>query len=148
MKTEIYIEFYKRDLLNLKEEIALYKTEEQLWFVKNGISNSAGNLALHIVGNLNHFIGSVLGETRYIRDREKEFSDKNIPVVEINKSIDMVIQVISETLKKDKNKDLGSEYPIAFLGKTVTIDYLLTQLLIHLNYHLGQINYHRRLSEA
>ena len=61
----------------------LYKNEEDVWKIKEGISNSAGNLTLHLLGNLNHFIGATLGNTGYVRERDKEFSLKNIPRIQL-----------------------------------------------------------------
>lgn len=82
MLKTVLLEIFERDLNKLKDEINLYKDENSLWIVKCGISNSAGNLCLHLVGNLNHFIGAVLGNTGYVRNREKEFSAKNLPRTE------------------------------------------------------------------
>ncbi|HEY5407636.1 MAG TPA: hypothetical protein VIJ92_11120 [Ginsengibacter sp.] len=70
---------FERDINKLIEEINLYKNEEDIWKIKEGISNSSGNLTLHLLGNLNHFIGATLGNTGYVRERDKEFSLKNIP---------------------------------------------------------------------
>ncbi len=58
MKEEIK-SLYVRDLLKVKQEIKSYKDERKLWVIADGISNSAGNLCLHLIGNLNHFIGKV-----------------------------------------------------------------------------------------
>ncbi len=76
---QTYLQFFLRDLNKLKEEISLYKNENDLWAVKGDVKNSGGTLALHLIGNLKHFIGAQLGNTGYIRNRDKEFSDKNIP---------------------------------------------------------------------
>lgn len=74
MLKESFLEVFERDLLKLKEEVGLYSNEETLWIVREEISNSAGNLCLHLIGNLNHFIGAVLGHTGYVRNRENEFT--------------------------------------------------------------------------
>ena len=95
-------DFFERDMLKLKEEISLYKDETNLWKVENTISNSAGNLCLHLIGNLKHFIGATLGNTGYVRQRELEFSSKNIPRSELHSEIDKLIRDkinIEEVLK-------------------------------------------------
>ena len=79
---------YKRDLNKLKAEIGLYQKEENLWVTDKAIANSAGNLCLHLVGNLNTFIGAVLGNSGYVRNREAEFSLKNIPQQELIKQVE------------------------------------------------------------
>ena len=91
MLTETLIALFKRDLNKLKAEIELYKSESNLWLLEKGINNTAGNLALHLIGNLNHFIGAVLGNTGYVRQRDLEFSLKDAPIIEILKQINETI---------------------------------------------------------
>lgn len=146
MIKESMIENFNRDLNKLKEEISLYKDESSLWIVKDGISNSAGNLCLHLIGNLNHFIGSVLGNTNYIRNRENEFSAKNILRSELYKEIDKTITVVCKSLKNLSDEDFEKEFPILIRNEKVKTDFMLLHLIAHFSYHLGQINYHRRLT--
>lgn len=146
MIKESMIENFNKDLNKLKEEISLYKDESSLWIIKDGISNSAGNLCLHLIGNLNHFIGSVLGNTNYIRNRENEFSAKNILRSELYKEIDKTIAVVSKSLKNLSDEDFEKEFPILIRNEKVKTDFMLLHLIAHFSYHLGQINYHRRLT--
>ena len=116
-----------------------------MWAIKGDIKNSAGTLALHLIGNLKHFIGVQLGNTGYVRQRDKEFSDRNVPKEKILTEIDEVISIVKRSLSNLKEEDLSKEYPIKFLEEKRTLGYILLTLSTHLNYHLGQINYHRRL---
>lgn len=136
---------FTRDLNRLRTEIELYANEKNLWRVEKEISNSAGNLCLHLIGNLNTYIGRELGKTGYIRDRELEFSLKNIPRVELLEKIDETLLVVSRTLDKLTPEELVNEYPALVFDKPTSTEYLLVHLTTHLSYHLGQINYHRRL---
>ena len=145
MIIETLVEIYERDLNKLKEEIYLCKNENDLWVVKGEIKNSAGNLCLHLCGNLLHFIGAVLGKSGYVRQREKEFSEKNIPVEKLISEIENTISVIKKVLSEMKENDLEKIYPIHVFGKEMTTGFFLIHLTTHFNYHLGQINYHRRL---
>ena len=147
MIRESLTELFERDLNKLKEEINLYSDESKMWVLKGEIKNSAGNLALHLLGNLNHFIGAVLGNNGYVRKRNAEFSDKNVPRTEIISNIDKTIGVIKSTLSKISDEDLKKDYPVKVLKDKVTMktEFFLIHLMGHLNYHLGQINYHRRL---
>ena len=139
------IQLFERDLEKLKTEMSSYKDENKMWEVSKEISNSAGNLCLHICGNLQHFIGSVLGISGYKRDRDSEFSRKNIPVDELIKKIDHTSFTVKKTLNDlDVNK-LDEIYPINVFGEEMTTRFFLAHLTTHLNYHLGQINYNRRL---
>ncbi|MCC9074353.1 DinB family protein [Flavobacterium sp. F-65] len=136
---------FNRDLNKLKLEIQSYQNEAKIWTVDEQILNSAGNLCLHLIGNLNTYIGAALGSSGYIRHRELEFSLKNIPRTELITKIDETIIVIDTTLSNLSEDQLEHEFPIiVFEGKDST-GFILTHLTTHLAYHLGQINYHRRL---
>ena len=136
---------FERDLNKLVEEINLYRDEDSLWIIKEGISNSAGNLCLHLVGNLNHFIGATLGHTGYVRHRDDEFSLKNIPRQDLVTNIKNCALVVKNTLDKLPAEDLDMDFPLEVFGRKVKTDFMLMHLTTHLTYHLGQINYHRRL---
>ncbi len=136
---------FKRDLNKLKEEINLYQNEANLWYTEKGITNCAGNLCLHLIGNLNCYIGAEIGKTDYVRKRNLEFSQKNVPRIELIKKIEATILMIDFALDKLAEKDLQKEYPILVFTEKTSTGYLLIHLTTHLTYHLGQINYHRRL---
>ena len=136
---------FKRDLNNLKKEIAAYKNEANIWIVDKNITNCAGNLCLHLVGNLNHFIGTLLGNTGYARQRGLEFSLKNVPRAELIQQVDNTIDMIEVTLGKLTLADLAKEYPIIVFKQKMSTEFFLVHLTTHLTYHTGQVNYHRRL---
>lgn len=136
---------FNRDLLRLKSEINLYEDESKIWIVEKNIANSAGNLCLHLLGNLNTYIGAEFGKTNYIRNRELEFSLKNISKKELINQIDSTILIVEMSLNNITEEEIKSEYPILVFDKKSTLEYLLVHLTTHLTYHLGQINYHRRL---
>lgn len=138
-----FIHFFKRHLHQLKEEIESYPDEESIWLQPEGINNSAGNLCYHLVGNLNHFIGQALGNTGYIRNRELEFSIKNVSKAELVKGVEDALELVEKVL--GEVKDLSAPFPAGYWPREGDIHYWLLQLLWHLTYHLGQINYHRRL---
>jgi uncharacterized damage-inducible protein DinB len=136
---------YQRDLQKLKTEIESYQNEDSMWKIDKSIANSAGNLCLHLVGNLNHFIGAILGSSGYVRNRELEFSLKNIPRTELIEKVEETLDIVIKTLGQLNANDLEKEYPLEALGYKMTTEYFLIHLFGHLSYHLGQINYHRRL---
>lgn len=138
-------ELFERDLNKLIKEIESYKDESNIWKTTGNVRNSAGNLVLHIVGNLKYFIGATLGNTGYIREREKEFSEKNVPTTKLVDELKETINVVKNTLLKLPQEELDKDYPWEIGGKISSTGYTLIHLLAHLNYHLGQINYHRRL---
>jgi Protein of unknown function (DUF1572) len=136
---------YEAALLQLKNEINSYTHKEHVWEVRNQIANSGGTLAWHLIGNLNHFIGAALGNTSYVRERAKEFSDRDIPTSKLMKEIDEVMYRTKVIIEGLTEAQLFSEYPLND-GKPAKITaQRLIQVLAHLTYHVGQINYHRRL---
>jgi len=146
MINSILVTLFCRDLAKLKVELELYKTETQIWKVTGDIANSAGNLCLHLVGNLDTYIGATLGNSGYMRDRDAEFALKNIPRSELIQRIDSTNQTIQQVVPKLTDKQLKSEYPLLILKEKTTTEYFLIHLAMHLSYHLGQVNYHRRLT--
>ena len=148
MLTQTLKALFSRDLEQLKREIDQYQHEEKIWYTEKDITNSAGNLCLHLVGNLNAFIGAELGHTGYVRDRPLEFSLKNVPKHELLTKIDDTLAVVESTLDKLTAEQLAAAYPKEVFGKPMTTEYFLVHLSSHLMYHLGQINYHRRLLDS
>lgn len=145
MLNQILIDIYKRDLAKLKAEIELYSNEADLWRVDGKIANSAGNLTLHLAGNLRHFFGAILGDTGYVRDRDREFSEVGVSRADLLAGVDQAAADVLATLEKLTADDLARTYPIEVFGHPMTTEFFLVHLATHLNYHLGQINYHRRL---
>lgn len=134
-----------RELRSLEREIAAYPDDESLWQVRDGIPNSAGNLALHLAGNLRHFIGATLGDTGYLRDRDSEFAIKGMSRDELIAIVRSAIDDLSNTFDSLTDERLEEEYPLAVLETKLRTRDFLTHLAVHLSYHLGQIDYHRRL---
>jgi uncharacterized damage-inducible protein DinB len=145
MLKEILLELYERDLNKLKAEIEQYSNEADLWKTSGEITNSAGNLCQHLTGNLQHFFGAVLGGSGYVRDRDSEFASRVATREELLAEIDAASASVRDTLQKLSDDDFAKTYPAEAAGRTVTTGAFLTGLTTHFNYHLGQINYHRRL---
>ena len=145
MLSEILSELFERDLIKLKSEIEQYPDEADLWKKPGEVPNSAGNLCLHLNGNLQHFIGATLGDTGYVRDREAEFSTTGVPRETMLADIDTTLSVVRSTLAKLTDADLAANYPIEPFGHPMTTGWFLTHLATHLTWHLGQMSYLRRV---
>jgi hypothetical protein len=139
---------FSRDLQRLRAEINLYNDENALWLVEKNIANSGGNLCLHLIGNLKTYIGKEIGKIDYVRDRDAEFSSKNVPRSELIKRLDETIAAVDLSLDRLTPEGLAGEYPIRVLEEKTSMEYFLVHLAAHLSYHLGQINYHRRLLDC
>lgn len=136
---------FTKDLDSLAKEIALCE-EETLWIVLPGITNSIGNLTQHLIGNLNHFIGATLGETGYVRNRDAEFSERYLSKTEMITQLNETAQMLEKVLDALTEEDFQKKYPLEPFGYPMTTGHMIMKLASHLGYHLGQINYLRRLN--
>jgi uncharacterized damage-inducible protein DinB len=141
-------QIFRRDLLKLRQEIASYTDDEKIWHIEKKISNSAGNLCLHLVGNLNTYIGAELGKSGYVRNRELEFAQKGLSREELTERIEKTMTLVDQALHSLSDDILKTEYPVVVFAEKMTTGFFLIHLASHLNYHLGQINYHRRLLDT
>lgn len=142
-----YKQLYFNFLNSLRDEISSYKKPENIWMLAGSISNTPGNLCLHICGNLNHFFGAVIGNTGYVRERDLEFSKKNISSEELIGEIEETKKMIGKIFDDLKPDDVNKIYPVNKFGENVTYGFVFARLVSHLSYHLGQINYHRRITD-
>ena len=140
-------DFYERDIRKLIEEVNLFTNEEDLWRTQGSVKNSSGNLVLHIIGGLNHLIGATLAQTGYVRDRDQEFTRKGVARKVLVTQLEELIPMINETVGALTPEGMEAEYPRFFDKPNTSTHYVLVQLLLHLNYHLGQVNYLRRILE-
>jgi hypothetical protein len=136
-----FLQFFQQSLQQLKAEIEAYPDDRSVWQIAEGTSNSGGTLCYHLLGNLNHFIGHGMGDTGYVRDRPLEFTIRDVPRAELVKWIGETSAMLGQVLP---GVDLAAEYSSEFWGEPMTVGQSLLKLLGHLNYHLGQVNYHRR----
>lgn len=141
------LKIFSRELERLKTEIDSFKKEENIWNITGQIKNSAGNLCLHLIGNLSTYIGKNLGQTGYVRNREMEFSQKNVGRETLVQLVLETKIIVEQALKKLEKEDLEKTYPENVLGHEMSTGYFLIHLISHFSYHLGQINYLRRALE-
>ena len=134
-----------RDLRAVRREIEAYPDDASVWKLPPGIANSAGTLALHLAGNAQHFFGAVLGGSGYVRDRAAEFSRRDVPRAEITAQLDAGIAAVERGFAKVSDQTLATDFPEQIAGHAVAGGEWLIHLASHLAYHLGQIDYHRRL---
>lgn len=139
------ITVFNRDLQQLSREMELYTHEGDIWKLAGEIKNPGGNLCLHLCGNLQHFIGHVLGGTAYQRNREYEFAARHVGRDILLQEIETTQSVVKSTLAALQPSALLQPYPSQLPMGQVTTAFFLLHLATHLNYHLGQVNYHRRL---
>ncbi len=137
-----------RELDRLIRQLEAYPDEADLWTTPGSTRNSPGTLALHLAGNLEHFVGSVLGGTDYVRDRDAEFGDRDVPRDEIVRRIRACQATLRDVLGGVDDATLLAGYPArlpASLGEHASSAAFLAHLTWHFGWHLGQIDYHRRM---
>lgn len=145
--TDELIKIFDRDFDRLKQEMEAFHQESNLWKTTGNITNSAGNLCLHLVGNLNNYIGKNMGEVPYVRDREAEFSLKDVPRGNLIQQVEKTKEVVLSTLRNMNKEKLEERHVENVFGYPMTNTYFLIHLTAHFSYHLGQINYLRRVLE-
>ena len=134
-----------RELKALRREIESYPNEAALWEIPPGIANPGGNLALHLAGNLQYFVGNVLGKNGYVRNRDAEFGDRDVPRAELLREIDNALAAVELAMSKIAETDLATPYPEKVGGVSSSTGAFLAHFATHLAYHLGQVDYHRRI---
>lgn len=137
--------FLRRELHSLRLELEAYPDEQLLWSLPPGCPNSAGTLALHLAGNLRHYIGAHLGGNGYVRNRDKEFAARNVPRAVILEQLSEAEAAIESTLPGLSEEQMALPFPEPIREHHLRTGELLLQLAVHLSYHLGQVSYHRRL---
>lgn len=134
-----------RELKALRREVETYPSEEGLWEILPGITNPGGNLALHLAGNLQYYLGNVLGKNGYKRNRDAEFASRDVPRDELLREIDNAIAAVQTGMAAISDADLAKPYPEPVGGVTTSSGAFLAHFATHLAYHLGQVDYHRRI---
>jgi hypothetical protein len=134
-----------RELKALRREIESYPSEDDLWEIPAGIANPGGNLALHLAGNLQYFVGNVLGKNGYVRNRDAEFGSRDVPRAELLREIDNAIAAVQLGMSMIGEADLAKPFPEQVGGVSSTTGAFLAHFATHLAYHLGQVDYHRRI---
>lgn len=137
------ISLFTRDLRRVAQEVLAFPTDASLWQTAPGVTNSAGNLALHLEGNLREYIGRQLGGIAYTRQRPLEFSTTGLTRAEVAARIDAVREAVIPSLA---SADLDATFPENVLGQPLATRHFVLHLLGHLSYHLGQIDYLRRIN--
>ncbi|OGU31069.1 MAG: hypothetical protein A3K13_06200 [Gemmatimonadetes bacterium RIFCSPLOWO2_12_FULL_68_9] len=134
-----------RELRALAREMRAYPDDASVWRTFPGVSNSAGTLALHLAGNIQHYVGAKLGGTSYQRDRAAEFARRDVSRTELLQEIERAIAAAEGTLLRLSDQELAADFPEAVGGRIIRTDEFLLHLAAHLGWHLGQVDYHRRM---
>ena len=135
-----------RELRAVRRELEAYPDDASVWRVIPGIPNTGGTLALHVAGNIRHFIGAIVGRDGYVRDRDAEFSRRDVPRAELLGGIDAAIAAVQRAMGSADDATMRGAYPELVAGRRVSGSDFMVHLVAHLAYHLGQIDYHRRVA--
>jgi hypothetical protein len=145
MNVEYLYRVIVRDGSTLRDELMAYSQESQIWAMPPGIKNSAGTLVLHLCGNLQHFIGALFGSTGYVRNRDGEFGRRDVSRADLLAECDVALHAVARGFAELTDGDLEKPFPVQLAGATLPTGLALLHMATHLSYHLGQIDYHRRL---
>jgi hypothetical protein len=134
-----------RELASYSRELDLFRDERLIWATAPGVSNSAGNLALHVAGNLQYYVGTTLGNTGYVRDRNFEFSARGLSRETLHAELATASRVVTTVLEDFPESGIQEIYPDVLGGVRLPTGLFLQQLSSHLAFHLGQVGYLRRV---
>jgi hypothetical protein len=134
-----------RDLRTLRRELEAYPDERQIWQAVPGLANTAGTLALHLAGNLQHYVGARWGGTGYVRNRDAEFGRRDVPRAELIAEIERARTAVAAGLGAVRPQELNAEFPELIGGCRVRAGDFLVHTAVHFAYHLGQVDSHRRV---
>jgi uncharacterized damage-inducible protein DinB len=133
------LEHYHEEVRKLAEPL----TEGQLWRRPIDPGNSIGHLILHLTGNLNHFVGGMLGGTGYVRDREREFTETDLPSKEeLLSKLDEAVATFRRVVGGLSAEQFAEPHPEERFGPVLRA---LVQLIAHFALHRGQMTYLRRM---
>jgi hypothetical protein len=134
-----------RDLRTLRRELEAYPDERQIWQPVPGLANTAGTLALHLAGNLRHYVGARWGGTGYVRNRDAEFARRDVSRAELIAEIERAREAVVAGLGAVRPEELDAEFPELIGGCRVRTGDFLVHTAVHFAYHLGQVDSHRRV---
>lgn len=137
-------ELFDRDLRRACQELEAFPDDTTLHRTVPGITNSAGNLLLHLEGNLREYVGRQLGGIPYTRDRPAEFAPSSITRKELAPRLEAVRLLVTGVLRTLDDSALDDPFPEPVLGRPIATRQFLLHLSGHFNYHLGQIDALRR----
>jgi hypothetical protein len=146
MRSTDFAALYFRDLTRVVQELQAFPDTAACWATAAGVTNAAGTLALHLEGNLREYIGHQLGRIPFRRDRPREFSDRGIAQAELISRIETARSMTDSVLRELSDEALDAAFPEPLFDTMLSTRMTLIHLNSHLNYHLGQIDYLRRLS--
>ncbi|MEO6461634.1 MAG: DinB family protein [Candidatus Eisenbacteria bacterium] len=133
-----------RELGAVRRSVEAYPDDVSPWVEHPGMPNSGGNLALHVAGNLRHFVGLTLGQVAYVRDRDSEFSRRAGTRADLVAGLDAARAAVERGMAAVSDGMLAEPYPEKVGGRQLSTGDFLVHLAVHLAYHLGQLDYHRR----
>ncbi len=133
-----------RELAGFERELGLFPDDASVWRTAAGLPNAAGNLALHVAGNLQHYVGAVLGASGYVRNRELEFGRRSGPRGDVLAELRGASRIVDAVLRSLPPERLGGAYPEPVDGLRLRTDRFLMHLCAHAAFHLGQAGYVRR----
>jgi hypothetical protein len=135
-----------RELAALSRSVELYPDDASPWREAPGVPNRGGTLVLHCCGNLRHYIGARLGGSGYVRDRDAEFTRRDVPRAELLQLIAKTAREVDNALSAVRDGDLDGDFPDIVAGHRVAAREMVMHVCVHLAFHIGQLDYHRRFT--
>ncbi|HZS08209.1 MAG TPA: DinB family protein [Blastocatellia bacterium] len=132
-----------RDFAGRVHALAAQLSEEQFWIRPYDYGNSFGHLTLHLIGNLNYYIGTQIAGTGYVRDREREFTETNFPSKEdVLRQLDEAVELVIATLREQTADTWANEYEAVGVSDFIKDRFgIFLRCAAHFHHHIGQMIY-------
>jgi uncharacterized damage-inducible protein DinB len=136
------LSFAYQDYARRVHALAEQLSEEQFWRKPYSYGNSFGHLALHLIGNLNYYIGAQIAQTGYVREREREFTERNPPPKqEVLRQVDEAVELVVKTLAAQTAETWSQPYQAVGAETSKDRFSIFLRCAAHFHHHVGQMIY-------
>lgn len=134
--------YYFQDFLDRVQALASDLSDDEFWLNPYPYGNSIGHLVLHIMGNLNYYIGAQLAATGYLRDREREFTENSpLSKAETLQKLATTIRTVIATLEKQQATDWTMPYSADGVDDVHDRFNIFLRCAVHFHHHIGHMSY-------
>jgi uncharacterized damage-inducible protein DinB len=118
--------------------------EEQVWARRAENENAAGNLVLHLCGNVRQWIVSAVGARPDVRERDREFSARGgVSIAALTECLRTTVEEAAGVLRAVTAERMAERLVIQ--GYKVSVMEAIYHVVEHFSMHTGQIMFATKL---
>lgn len=134
--------YYFEDFRSRAITLSMAIPEEQFWTRPFPFGNSMGNLILHLNGNLAYYIGAILEDSGYTRDRENEFCrEQSMSRESALRKFSLTVDEVLKSLESQNESDWSAEYTAEGVDDVHDRFSIFLRCSVHFHHHIGQMIY-------